>query len=83
MSNQKVTLSADLSNPPQYSLWLVKFIETYQKLSTDNLHLLADVYHQDIVFIDPMHQLEGFEQLKNYFNELYQKLSYCEFNIAF
>ena len=81
MLNQKVKIPVDLNSPPQYSLWLVKFIETYQKLSTDNLHLLADVYHQDIVFIDPMHQLEGFEQLKIYFNELYQKLSYCEFTI--
>lgn len=81
MSNQKVTQADELSTQPQEAQWLANFIDIYQKLSTDNLHLLADIYHQDIVFIDPMHQLTGFEQLENYFNRLYQKLSYCEFKI--
>ncbi|MBA6390987.1 nuclear transport factor 2 family protein [Colwellia sp. BRX10-3] len=81
MLNQNVTQVDELKSQPRDALWLVKFIDTYQKLSTDNLQLLADVYHQDIIFIDPMHQLAGFEQLKNYFNKLYQKLSYCEFKI--
>jgi hypothetical protein len=81
MSNKNVTPSAKFSAQPQDALWLAKFIDTYQKLSTDNLQLLADVYHQDIVFIDPMHQLTGFEQLDKYFKQLYQKLSYCEFII--
>ena len=81
MSNPNVTPVAELSDPAQHAQWLVNFMTIYQKLSTDNLHLLADIYHQDIVFIDPMHQLVGFEQLKNYFNGLYQRLSHCEFKI--
>ncbi|MBA6225923.1 nuclear transport factor 2 family protein [Colwellia sp. MB02u-18] len=81
MSNKNVTQAAKFSAQPQDAVWLAKFIDTYQKLSTDNLQLLADVYHQDIVFIDPMHQLTGFKQLEKYFKQLYQKLSYCEFTI--
>ena len=81
MSDNNVSQTTKFSAQPQDALWLAKFIETYQKLSTDNLQLLADVYHQDIVFIDPMHRLTGFEQLKDYFNQLYKKLSYCDFKI--
>ena len=31
----------------------------YQKLSKANLHLLEGVYHQDVVFEDAAHRLEG------------------------
>ena len=81
MLNKKVMDVDELSEHVQNSLWLVKFINIYQKLSTDNLSLLADVYHRDIVFKDPMHHLTGFEQLNDYFNQLYTKLSYCDFVI--
>jgi len=62
-------------------LWLSNFVSTYQLLSTNNLDLLATIYHQDITFIDPMHQVEGFDELYNYFEGLYQNLSSCEFVI--
>jgi hypothetical protein len=81
MLNKKVMDVDELSEHVQNSLWLVKFINIYQKLSTDNLSLLADVYHPDIVFKDPMHHLKGFDQLNDYFNQLYTKLSYCDFVI--
>jgi len=81
MSNQKVEQASELAVTTQQPLWLAKFVDIYQQLSTDNLQLLAEVYHQDIVFIDPMHQLQGFDHLTNYFENLYQQLSHCEFKI--
>lgn len=81
MLNQQMKPIDEINNVVTHAPWLANFINIYQKLSTDNLYLLADIYHQDIVFIDPMHQLTGLEHLQHYFNNLYQQLSYCEFKI--
>jgi hypothetical protein len=62
-------------------LWLSNFVIVYQKLSTNNLSLLATIYHEKVTFIDPMHQVEGYENLFQYFKSLYQNLSSCEFII--
>lgn len=62
-------------------LWLSNFVTIYQRLSVDNLELLSDIYHRDIIFIDPIHKVEGFENLYQYFENLYQNLALCEFVI--
>lgn len=61
--------------------WLESFIDVYQKLSPDNLNVLASLYHQDILFQDPMHEIHGLSALQNYFSQLYQNLSSCTFKI--
>jgi ketosteroid isomerase-like protein len=62
-------------------LWLTNFIDTYQNLSVDNLSDLKSVYHQDVVFQDPLHLLCGFDNLADYFDQLYQNVSACRFDI--
>lgn len=62
--------------------WLDNFIAIYNQLSVDNLHLLDELYHQDIIFIDPMHSLQGIAQLKAYFENLYSNLASCDFTIV-
>lgn len=61
--------------------WLSNFVTIYQQLATDNLHLLADIYHPQVIFIDPIHQVEGLDNLSHYFENLYQNLSTCSFEI--
>ena len=61
--------------------WLVKFVDVYQSLTIKNLELLSDVYHPNVTFIDPMHQVEGIDALHQYFKNLYQNLSTCDFVI--
>jgi limonene-1,2-epoxide hydrolase len=63
------------------SAWLTNFISVYHQLSTDNLHLLEQIYHAKVDFIDPIHEIHGFDALSNYFDGLYQNVSYCQFNI--
>ncbi|WDE08368.1 nuclear transport factor 2 family protein [Thalassomonas viridans] len=63
-------------------LWLDKFITTYQSLDADNLELLAELYHQDIIFRDPMHTITGIDALSAYFEALYQNIFYCHFRIT-
>ncbi|TWX53632.1 nuclear transport factor 2 family protein [Colwellia hornerae] len=74
------------NNAPQDSstpspLWLDNFVKVYQTLSTDNLDLLSTIYHGDVVFIDPIHQLKGFNNLFEYFKNLYENLTTCDFVI--
>lgn len=65
-----------------WPLWLINFVENYQKLSTDNLNLLELIYHEDVIFIDPLHHLTGFDNLQAYFKRLYKNLLQCEFTIS-
>ncbi|REL26881.1 nuclear transport factor 2 family protein [Thalassotalea euphylliae] len=62
-------------------LWLEQFIDTYQQLGTDNLGLLSNIYAQDVVFIDPMHHISGFDNLEDYFVSLYTNLTSCTFRV--
>lgn len=85
-NNIALSLVADNANPEQamhdsakVPRWFENFSRVYQQLSTDNLSLLADVYHHDVVFIDPMHQINGFYELNRYFKGLYQNLTSCQF----
>jgi hypothetical protein len=68
----------ELSQPPQ---WLDDFISVYQRLSTDNLDLLNTIYDKNITFIDPIHEIKGFDQLASYFDGLYKNLASCDFII--
>lgn len=53
----------------------------YQQLSKSNLHLLSQVYHNDVIFEDAAHRIEGFEALQQYFETLYENVRRCEFEI--
>ncbi|RTZ15646.1 nuclear transport factor 2 family protein [Vibrio aquaticus] len=56
-------------------------VNFYQKLNKSNLHLLAEVYHQEVVFEDAAHRLEGREALEDYFEALYANVKRCDFSI--
>ncbi|WED22724.1 nuclear transport factor 2 family protein [Vibrio sp. JC009] len=55
--------------------------EFYKSLSLDNLHQLNDVYHKDVQFHDPAHEIHGIENLYNYFKSLYKNVDACTFHI--
>jgi len=75
---EKISVEQLIKDSP---LWLSNFVVIYQKLSTDNLDLLATIYHEQVTFIDPIHKVEGFKDLYQYFASLYQNLSSCDFVI--
>lgn len=77
LSNKKYSIEPNEYMP----IWLENFIDIYQKLSTDNIGLLESLYHQDIMFQDPMHEISGFTDLYKYFTLLYQNVNYCKFEI--
>lgn len=55
--------------------------KVYQQLNKENLHLLSDVYHQEVVFEDAAHRLEGWDALESYFETLYKNVTRCDFEI--
>jgi hypothetical protein len=52
--------------------------EVYGKLSKDNLYLLEDIYHKDVVFEDSAHRFEGWDQRSVYFASLYSNGVHCD-----
>jgi limonene-1,2-epoxide hydrolase len=57
-----------------------RFLHFYNALSHDGLNMLADMYTDDIQFVDPVHQINGRQQLTAYFSHAYQRLVYCKFD---
>ncbi|KLV03340.1 transcriptional regulator [Photobacterium aquae] len=58
-----------------------KFVQAYRSLSKENVAMLEDVYHQDVVFEDPAHRMEGWQNLEGYFDRLFENVSSCAFDI--
>lgn len=73
---------AAMQSAEDFPMWLTNFIDVYQSLSVDNLALLHQVYHTDIHFQDPLHEIQGFTALQDYFKALYTHLSQCDFIIT-
>ena len=76
--NSQIIQQQTLSVPP---VWLDNFISIYQSLAVDNLSGLAQLYHENIIFEDPLHVITGFSALADYFDNLYQYVSNCTFVI--
>ena len=55
--------------------------EFYQQLSKSNLHLLSQIYHNEVLFEDAAHRIEGFDALHKYFEALYENVRRCDFEI--
>jgi len=49
-----------------------RFQHLYRELNRDRLHLLADVYAPEVVFVDPVHRVEGLSALTEYFRRMYE-----------
>lgn len=64
------------------ALWLQKFIDVYSELGTSNFDVLSQVYHPNIEFADPMHRIDGFDDLMQYFEHLYTYVDSCSFDIS-
>lgn len=61
--------------------WLQAFISVYSELKADSQQQLKGIYHSEVVFIDPMHQMQGRDELINYFERLYREVISCDFII--
>ncbi|UXI04062.1 nuclear transport factor 2 family protein [Photobacterium sp. TY1-4] len=58
-----------------------QFVEVYSQLSKDHLSVLENLYHPDVIFEDPAHQVIGWDNLQAYFTRLFKTVSECRFEI--
>lgn len=58
---------------------LEAFLNFYNSLTSSELHRLSDLYHPEIRFVDPVHEVEGCIALERYFSHAYARLSFCKF----
>lgn len=58
---------------------IAKLKHYYESFGQVSLDYLDEIYAKDVVFIDPLHQINGIEALKRYFSETCENLSYCRF----
>lgn len=56
-----------------------QFLAFYNGLSSQNMQKLQQLYHADVSFIDPVHELHGRNALTEYFDHAYARLQHCEF----
>lgn len=55
------------------------FSEFFSLLDYKNLPNLAEIYTDDLHFIDPIHQVSGLESLTAYLQDMCQGLKFCRF----
>ncbi|MFB9134418.1 nuclear transport factor 2 family protein [Vibrio olivae] len=55
--------------------------DVYKQLNKHNLASLETVYHQNVIFEDAAHRLEGWQNLVQYFTTLYTNVEHCQFDI--
>ncbi|KZN38566.1 hypothetical protein N480_13005 [Pseudoalteromonas luteoviolacea S2607] len=60
---------------------LINFVDIYNKLSDKNLNLLKNIYDEEIVFTDPLHEVKGLEALTKYFENMYANVNSISFDI--
>lgn len=58
---------------------LENFVSFYNRLSAQDLSILAQLYHPEVRFIDPVHQMDGLDALQQYFAHAYDRLDSCTF----
>lgn len=65
------------------SAQIEQFIINMNSITNENAkHVLADIYTEDIVFIDPIKSIKGLEDLTKYFVNLYNSVTSCHFRLT-
>ncbi len=60
--------------------FLHHFAQRFAELDASNLQQIDELYSEDILFRDPLHEVRGLPALQNYFAELYGNVSQLYFD---
>ena len=69
-------LPQELDDQPQ---WVRDVTSLYGKFDDDTAKLLSELYDENIVFKDPLHEMRGLDQVTDYFAHIGSGLLYCDF----
>ena len=61
---------------------LERFSDYYRELKRESVADLGQIYREDVEFCDPVHCINGLEQLKSYFAATMLNVDYCAFDIS-
>lgn len=61
---------------------LEQLARCYQSFDPELLARLESLYAPDVVFVDPLHRIEGRENLQHYFAGMMHNLSQCRFEFT-
>jgi ketosteroid isomerase-like protein len=56
------------------------FKQTYDNLDKSNIAIIDNLYAEDVVFIDPFHEIHTRDNLSQYFAQLYQNVDNIRFD---
>jgi ketosteroid isomerase-like protein len=56
-----------------------RFAKGFAAIDRNNLAVLAELYHEDMVFIDPLHEIHGLQAMQAYCANLYANVSRIDF----
>lgn len=65
---------------PQFAI--ERFKKLFNRMSSNDLGALSEVYHPDITFTDPFVMMRGLEELAEYFEGAYQNVIECRFEFS-
>ena len=57
-------------------------IKAFNQLRADNLHILDQFYHPNILFEDPIGQVESLSSLKAYYKSMYENVTEISFDFS-
>lgn len=63
------------------SEFLHHFARQFVLLDKDNLLRLGELYSDDVLFTDPLHEITGLADLERYFAQMYASISDLQYNI--
>lgn len=56
--------------------------DLFRDSSSFSTELLRDVYADDVLFVDPVHRVDGLPALQRYFERVYQNVNQCHFEFT-
>lgn len=56
-----------------------RLLKYYDEFGDVNIDKLGELYHEDVTFIDPIHQVHGLEDLQHYFKHSMENVQECHF----
>jgi len=58
---------------------LERFKKAMNEVTADTLDLLPEIYTEDIRFVDPLHEVEGLDALREYYGRMYEGVAEIRF----
>lgn len=56
-----------------------RLLKYYDEFSDVNIDKLGELYHEEVTFYDPIHQVHGLEDLQDYFKHTMENVEECHF----